>query len=196
MVAGSNGNIKNDRFMGELRTFADGLRQAQTRAYTIQTGNISNCSTTSLAPGGLGSACYWRGTVLDLAASTSADQTYVRSLLYGEDLSSYTGNTLQQDRLLGKTTDQTFSLRSINLQTITLTDASGISTNVPSLSLAYLAPDGKAYSCLSSCTPSPSNTSPFTDSRRISFSFRDASSKLTGIVTFDPISGTISTMVK
>jgi len=197
MIAGSNTNTKNDRFTGELRVFADNIRQTQTRAYTIQTGNIANCASTTLAPGGLDNACYWRGSSLDFQTSTSTDGIYPRYLLYGQDLSSYTGNTNQQDQLIGQVLDKQFSLAGLTLTTITLTDTSGGTTTVPFISLGFLAPDARAYSCSTGSTTSCAAVSaPFSDTRVISFSLKDAASKLTGVVTFNPISGTISTMVK
>lgn len=197
VLGNSNGTTANERFSGSVHNFAATITDAQTKSYSVQTGT-SGCGSTEGAPGGTGgTACFWRGNVMTF---TTGQLTYSMSLIYGTDLSLASVGTNPRQGLDGLQAFKTYPLSGLQLTGIALLDSTGHVFATPgTVSLAFLAPDGKAYSCYTgSCLPSVLNPAPYQDGSsavRLSFS-QPGSTRLTAQVTFDPVSGTISTIVQ
>lgn len=206
VVAGSGNATRNERFSGGIRQIKANIRDAQTKAYTVKTGN--GCASSDVSPGGGANVCYWRGNVLTFDALDLPDKTYGLNLLYGSDLSSASGFTDPRNNLYGMSSPAlaTYTLDSIKVSSINV--GGSVASNgsvtggvsVSSVSVAFLAPDGHAYSCdsthnLAGCTPSrPGNSSPYLDSGDINITFTDASTTHKSVVTIRPGDGTISSI--
>lgn len=198
VVSGSGQNIKDERFSGELRQFTDFIRQAQVKSTTTQTG--TGCAVSTPAPGGnAGSTCFWRGTAINFAVAP-VNTALQRQLLSGADLSEYSGFTDPKTGLYSETADtaSTYTPGSLYISKLNVGG-----TDLPAGSIAavaFLAPSGQAYVCTGStatCTPTTANPQPFSDGTSVVIiTLKDAATSLTGTVTFDPASGTISTKVQ
>lgn len=171
LMLGAGSEIKNERFSGEVKAFANVLREAQVKASTVKTGACASAGN-----------CFWRGTTLDYTANNS---TYTLSLLQGNDMGDD-----QKIGINSKQLDTTYNLSSTG---VVLSNISYDSRTEASASIAFLAPDGKAY------TSNTSFSSPnfiFSDQAKIIFTLTNPGvTKLTGTVTFDPLTGTISSTV-
>ncbi len=204
VTAGAGTNAKNENFSGRVREFSNTLREAQTKGYSVQTGNASNCISGS---GAVITPCFWRGNVLEYHTGGA---TYALQLLYGNDLSQYastteiTGcNTTDQRLCLqGKQLSQNYQLGSVGLDLTSITLA-GVSPNPDSVSVAFLAPEGRGYVRPSIAdNGDPSNlftpTSPtYSGKNLVTFTLKDSGvPNLTGTVTFDPNSGAIDWQVQ
>ncbi len=214
LVAGSGDSLKTERFRSEVAIFASTIRSAQTRSYTVMTGDNSAACRVSVAPYNPGSkGCVWRGVVMDFQANTN----YTQSLLYGYDFSAFgnlTSNvnspcipTDPRDCLLDKLyTDPNIghlSTSGLVMESIKIDDTPAFSPGTTvggNLSLAFLAPSGQAYSNCQSGTCSGAlgvDVRPYDDKvHLIRFTFRDDAVKLKADVTFDTASGTIKTDIK
>jgi prepilin-type N-terminal cleavage/methylation domain-containing protein len=204
ILTGSGNATREERFSGGIRQIKANIRDAQTKAYTVKTGN--GCAISDAGPGG-GNVCYWRGNVLTFNVG-GPDTSYALNLLYGADLSAANGFTNPRNNLFGMTPTAlaTYALDSIQISSINLGGAVAANgavsggQNVSSVSVAFLAPDGHAYSCDTThngagCTPSKAtNPSPYADSGDINISFSDAASSHTAVVTIRPSDGTISSI--
>ena len=182
LVAGTGPQLKNERFAGQVRVFADDLRQAQTHAYSVQTGTCPVAGT-----------CFWRGNLMTFTQQNAADThdaSYDLNLLQGDDYSKYTTATGQTLGITGKHAPQTKSLSGIHLTTITI---GGVA--VPSgseVDLAFLAPDGKGYVCNGTgCAPTPTGISGYLPTA-VKFQLSDTATKLISYVTYDPATGSIT----
>jgi type II secretory pathway pseudopilin PulG len=178
LVAGAGQHGKNQRYSGEVNSFANALREAQTRSYTVET---TSCA-------GLGG--YSRGTVMDYDRAAGS---YTLTLLCGGDLSPLAGvNTDQKSGITGKVLVKTNNLNGLIIDQITAG-----SVPVQSLAIAFLAPDGRAYYCTpdstNTCQPSPGNPSPYRSEQRVHFGIRYEGLDLRRQVTFETISGMIKT---
>ena len=206
VLSGSGNATKNERFNGGIRQIKANIRDAQTKAYTVKTGN--GCASTDVSPGGGANVCYWRGNVLTFDSLDLPDKTYGLNLLYGSDLSAANGFTNPLNNLYGTSTPAlaTYALDSIKVSSINIGGSVASNGNVTggvsvtSVSVAFLAPDGHAYSCdsthnLAGCIPSrPGNPSPYLDSGDINITFTDASTSHKSVVTIRPSDGTISSI--
>jgi prepilin-type N-terminal cleavage/methylation domain-containing protein len=182
MLSGNVNPSRTEQFSGLVREFANELRVAQTKSYTVETGDC---------PYVLPFRCYWRGTVLTYDSSAN----YTRELLIGADVSFLESNADPRGGLGNKTNPVAISKNGLNMSI----KAGGLPRSA--LALAFLAPNGKAYWCspvllLSDCEPSVSNSAPYQKTEPIEFTLTGDGVNLTGIVTFDPVSGTIDSRVE
>lgn len=209
-LLGSYGaSSRTERFAGEVKAFANVIREAQTKSYTIQTGPSSNSCKTLVPPYvKKETGCLWRGVVLHY--TTNSD--YTQSLLLGSDLSQYSplssagdgSDCLTNDTrqcIFGTNTTTSIKLMSKNISLSKITYGAAPGTTTSSLDLAFLAPSGQGYSnCQNvvsgNCSTDYNSLTPFNSAASIDFELTDSTLALKGIVTFDPASGTISTTVK
>jgi prepilin-type N-terminal cleavage/methylation domain-containing protein len=195
VVSGSGNGIRNERFSGGIRDIVSNLRDAQTKSYTVKTGN--GCADQDTGPGG-GLVCFWRGNVVTFAVG-GPDTSYNMNLLYGADLSASTGFNSPQSNIYGisPVATATYSLSSFKITNITVGG-----TSVSSVAVAFLAPDGHSYSCdtshnVAGCTPSrTSNPNPYANSGDVVLSISDTATPHTGTVTISSSDGTISTIIQ
>ncbi len=195
VVSGAGNNAKIERFSSNVRDFANTLREAQTKSYSIKTG-----SGTCTNPNGQTIAtCYWRGNVLEY---TKSGDTYALQLLDGDDLNLYasslssTGVCATADAQLcieGKQLSSQYELtnKGVSLTGISIT---GIGS-VDAASVAFLAPDGKMYSSQTIVTSSQFSPTqrPYSGQNAVTFTLKDSSlPNMTGLVTVDPASGSIN----
>lgn len=186
LVGGSGPQLKNERFAGQVRVFADDLRQAQTHAYTVQTGTCT-----------AGTTCYWRGNLMTFtqqSATNPIDASYVLSLLQGDDYSKYTTATGQIMGITGSQAQQTKNLSGIHLTTITI---GGVAVAPGSeVNLAFMAPDGKGYACTGTalCNPASNGLNNYS-SAVVKFQLSDTATQLISYVTYDPATGSITITV-
>lgn len=201
---GAGNNARNEGFSGRVREFANVLREAQTKGYSIQTGDASGCVTSG---GAQLSPCFWRGNVLEYRVGASS---YALQLLYGNDMSQYANTTVmtgcasndQRLCIQGKQSSKSYPLGSVGLD-LTAISLAGISPDPQQVSIAFLAPEGRGYvrpAILDNGDPSNpfTPTSPAYSGKNITtFTFKDpAVPNLTGTVTFDPASGAIDWSVQ
>lgn len=183
LVSGSGPQIKNERFAGQVRIFADDLRRAQTQAYTVKTGS---CTT--------GATCYWRGNLMSFTQQNAADPidaSYPLSLLSGDDYSKYTSAAGQTLGITGKQATGTNKLSGIHLTAITIASQPALSDGTQ-VNLAFLAPDGKGYVCTgASCDPTPTGMTGYSTAA-VKFTLSDTATKLVSDVTYDPATGSIT----
>ena len=187
ILPGINRSTKVERFSGAVREFANLLKEAQTKAYSIQTGSCANPGT-----------CFWRGNVIEL---DETNDSYAMYLLYGQDMSPDTGIVNQTQGLIAK---QQPPLKDVNLGTekgirierITLGSSCDTSVATVSLaSIAFLAPDGKSYSRNGLWTDY-TVTAPYTQNQQYTICLRDDGTGLLGSVTINTLSGMIRSEVK
>lgn len=188
LVSGSGPQIKNERFAGQVRVFADELRRAQTQSYTVKTGTCP-----------AGATCYWRGNLMILTQQNLADPieaSYPLNLLTGDDYSKYTTATGQTMGVTGKQAVQTSSLSGIRLTAISIVGQPAL-TDGTAVSQAFLAPDGKGYVCsavasdTTTCDVASSGLNNYL-SRAVKFTLSDTATKLVSDVTYDPATGSIT----
>lgn len=199
VTRGAGGNARNENFSGRVREFANVLREAQTKGYTVQTGDPSACISGS---GATITPCYWRGNVLEYARDGSS---YALQLLYGNDMSQFANTTVvntcatndQRLCIQGKQLGKTYQLTTVGLQ-LTGINLAGVSPDPDVVSVAFLAPEGKGYVRPAILNNSdPANlfvpTSPaYAGKNLVTFTLKDSAvPNLTGTVTFDPLSGAI-----
>lgn len=184
VLAGSSNSNRVERLGGEVRAFANLIREAQTKAYSVETS--SECR----AAGGE----YARGTLLQYTRGTGS---YTLSLICGNDLSPVSGaSTAQTDGLRGKAATKTYELNGLNLDAITVGG-----NPVDNVSIAFLAPDGNAYECVAepggrTCEPGPLNPIPFggvssNNRREVTFELNYPGVDVRRLVTFETISAKI-----
>ena len=185
IIVGSGQGAKIERYSAETRAFANLIREAQTKAYSVETSNSPEC----LNAGG-----YARGTLLQYTRGTGS---YTLSLICGSDLSPVSGaSTSQTDGLRGTAASRRYELNGLELNTIDV--GTSAADNV---SIAFLAPDGKAYQCVTNaandCEPSSSNPTPFggrssSNQQNVIFHFTYPGIDVARRVTFETISGKIA----
>lgn|GEM_PF-6667409 len=184
LVAGSGPQIKNERFAGQVRVFADDLRQAQTHSYTIQTGT---CAV---------GTCYWRGNLVTFTQQNAVDPldaSYDLKLLQGDDYSKYTTASGQTMGVTATQSQRTNNLAGIHLTAITISGQPALLDGTQ-VNLAFLAPDGKGYVCAgiaAVCDPASSGLSGYV-SKSVKFMLSDTATKLISYVTYDPATGSIT----
>jgi prepilin-type N-terminal cleavage/methylation domain-containing protein len=201
---GAGSNARNENFSGNVRAFANVLREAQTKGYAVQTGTASGCVSGS---GVMLSPCYWRGNVLEY---TVGGGSYTLQLLYGNDLSQFAQTTAisgcatndQRLCIVGKQQNKSYPLNGIGLQISNIALA-GVSPDPTNVSVAFLAPEGRGYvrtGILDNADPAnpfvPTSPS-YSGKNLVTFTLKDdAVPNLTGTVTFDPSSGAIDWSVQ
>ena len=183
LVAGTGPQLKNERFAGQVRVFADDLRQAQTHAYTVQTGT---CAV---------GTCYWRGNLMTLTQQSATDPNianYYLMLLQGDDYSKYTTATGQTLGVTSTQAQRTNRLSGIHLTAITIPGLPVVADGMQ-VNLAFLAPDGKGYVCVGTtvCDPAASSLSSYV-AKTVKFELSDTATKLISYVTYDPATGSIT----
>jgi hypothetical protein len=187
VIVSSLGPAKVERFSGDVKEFTNRLREAQTKSYTVDVGS---CGT----PG----TCYWRGNVMEFSVGGTS---YSRNRLYANasgDLSLAAGNLNPTVGITNWESDVNYSLNGIeiHMQIPARGDKSVLPSDPTFVALAFLAPQGRAYYCTANCDPRI-NPSPYTqNTQKIQFTLIDPGTNLTGIVTFDPVSGTINSKVE
>lgn len=170
----SNNNI--ERFKGDVEQFAKFIQEAQVASFTVQTdGNI---------PG----RQFWRGTNVEI---NRPGNTFEINLLTGGDLLHQ--RSQQRRGITNKTPD---TLRPVNLAnfsfTMTQLCINDVATN--SATIAFLAPDGKAYLADRIYANSAALTSagePYALTGKLSTLLDSKSTDLEALVTFETTSGTI-----
>ena len=199
VLSGSGVNIKSERFSGEVKQFADYIRRAQIAGATTEAG-YGCAGGEQFAPGqesGSKTSCFWRGTGLYV---NGANDTLTDFPIFGTDISSYSSDTDPTNNLygLGAPIDTPLKLSVSKIQSVQTTDPVG---GFGVSAIAFLAPTGNAYVCYSppdanNCIPSSSDLRPFTYTGNITYFLDSLDTNLTAKVTFDPISGTISTKIQ
>lgn len=178
IMSGAGVTNRNERFLGEVKSFANTISEAQVNSFATRTGTCAS------------GPCYWRGNVLEYSLGDA--QTYPMQLLYGDDLALYSDNRDQRIGIKGKQVYRQIPLGSTGLNISKITVAGN---PVSSVSLAFLAPDGNAYTRSSIINPA-STPLPYTGKDVIVFELTDAGAGITGVVTFDPVNSKITTEVK
>jgi prepilin-type N-terminal cleavage/methylation domain-containing protein len=197
LQGGTRGNA-NQQFTTNLREFINVIREAQTKSYSTQTGTSSGCTN---AQGTVISPCFWRGNVLEF--DTTSD-SYSLSLLYGDDLSQFAqtsassacATTSQQLCLEGKQLIHRYNLTAgqVGQEALVISSIAmaGISPNPTKASIAFLSPDGRAYTAntiYASANFNPA-TQMYSGSGVVTLTIKDAAAaNVTGTVTFDPNNG-------
>ncbi len=190
LIRGAGTSIKTERFSDEVKAFANDIRQAQVHSYT---GQVGTCAT---------SPCYWRGTALNFY-NNSAGNKYDSMLLNGSDFTNTsvaTDNTQQtgiSDPVFAASTSLT--AEGLKISAIAVNNAGNSAPS--SISLAFLAPDGKSFtSCDDSGTPCAAVTTstgkPYTGAQNVTFTLTADYVALTGTVIFYPANGKIDVSVK
>lgn len=199
IVASGGQNIRVERFSGSLRNFADSFREAQVASYSIKSGECP-----------ANTECFWRGTLFEFSASSSS---YTRHRLLGTDVSQFVINSDQRKGIKSKTSVQNFNLRDNDLRIRNI----GIGCNTQQfdsnpdlnsdcdettnqLSVAFLAPDGRAYiadehysnSQLSGGNPER----PYNDETPVTLLVDSLGTNLIGYVTFHPKNANVDVQVK
>lgn len=194
VISGSSNATNADRFGSQVRQFTTTIRDAQTKSYTVQTGNC--VSNQVLLPGGQ-YGCVWRGNVMRFEVNAASDRVYPLNLLQGDDLATYAGSV---DPKFGLTAENVYRSYNLSSTIITGIDLVTSSSTIPvsRVAIAFLAPDGKGYVCGSNsgaCVIA-AGTQPFTDATsKVVIHFRDAKNpNLKLDVRFDPANGSISTI--
>lgn len=182
LMSGAGGTSKLERFSGEVRAFANVLREAQTKGYTVSTGA---CAAST--------ECYWRGNVLEFQENSGSYNLY---LLRGQDLSPVTGNIDQTRGISARVTpaQQSYNLdqSGLTLENIIYTRF-GTDSYPTSVSIAFLAPDGTGYSATS--IGSFAGDQPYTEQAQVTFILRDQATGTVGAVRVNTESGRLQTAV-
>ncbi|MFI5240537.1 MAG: Tfp pilus assembly protein FimT/FimU [Candidatus Saccharimonadia bacterium] len=212
VVAGATTNIRTQRFSEQVKTFANLFSSSQTTSYAnkLTTNGIScplagqspiNSSSSSDITTAVGpDVCFWRGNVLDFTLNGGTNNPYTMSLLYGSDISQASANLSQQDGILGQLAPlNSYNTNSNGLDLTINYDSANPScgsSNSPvwvptsSLSVAFLAPDGSAW------TATPGNYA-YVNRYPLQFILTDSGvAGLTGTVTVTPCTGSIIQVVK
>lgn len=198
LVISAGHNIKVERYSGNVREIADVLRQAQTASHSVETFDCEAMSGFDQEDN-----CFWRGTVLEY--ETDAGH-YNRALLWGNDVSEFAAIQDHGSGIRGK---EQHTLYDINQRGIRLRDI-GINCNmatfdpenpgsscartVDELSIAFLAPDGRAFTADQHYTNGSGsdgldndiNQPPYDDRDPVTLVFQDESTDMYGHVTFEP----------
>lgn len=199
IIASGGQNIKVERFSGSLRNFADSFREAQVASYSIKSGECPS-----------NTECFWRGALFEFTASSSS---YTRYRLSGTDVSQFVINSDQRKGIKSKTSAQNFDLRDSDLHVRDIgigCDTQQFDSNpnlnadcnytTNRLSVAFLAPDGRAYiaddhysnSQLSSGNPER----PYSDDTPVTLLIDSLGTDLIGYVTFNPKNANVDVQVK
>ncbi len=181
IAAGSGRNITSQRFSDEVRQFANNLKAAKTQSYTTQTGSC-----------GTGLVCYWRGTELEMDNSTSATN-YKYNYLNSSTDYQLNGDSQNGGSFI-ETLVTTYTLNNLQIQSITYNDGTQTysgTTQVPSIAVAYLAPDGK----MATSKNKIAGTFPDQDSTITIKLKTPGATNLTGTVIITAADGTISTSI-
>lgn len=188
LLGGWSNNIKNERFSGEVRQFADNIRQAQLEASTTQTAACSP----------VGSTCYWRGTVVVISPAgiytgNRADGDLSRYLLKGDDL-------LLDQKVGIKGWDNSTAKSYISNKMGLKIESVGYSNPgcVGAVSIAWLAPDGMGYVA---CGGLPAGgwtpgARPFTSQESVIVKLKSLSNALGATITINPANGNITTQIQ
>lgn len=175
LIAGAGGRAKNERFIGEVKEFANAMRVAQTQAYAVK----GQCPAAS--------SCYWRGSVMEYQVGGNARF----SLLYGDDLSAISGRQTAGIRGASGSVVHDLGAKGVRVEAISFGG-----TPATQLSVAFLAPGATGYTENSWAATNPSgqftNTEPYTQQRNIEITLRDSGDiNLVATVTFNSVSGII-----
>ncbi|MEX0749094.1 MAG: type II secretion system protein [Candidatus Saccharimonadales bacterium] len=201
LVGSGTSNIAIERFSGNVNEFANAITEAEVNAYSSQVGSCAE-----------GADCYWRGNVLEYSVGGDLYRQY---LLLGQDISRFSNNIDQRLGLTGKQIRQEYRLTDIGLNLSGIgsnCNLADLSSNVGAmcasthgeLSLALLAPDGRAYTADQHyVNASPGNPNAYDPNVRaydqevpVTFVLEDEATSLVGYVTYDPKNGSIDTRVQ
>ncbi|PSO43232.1 hypothetical protein BRC19_01780 [Candidatus Saccharibacteria bacterium QS_5_54_17] len=203
LLAAGTQNIQVERFSGSLRDVADAFRKGQNESYSIQSGECPQDR-----------ECFWRGTLFEFETNTPRE--YRRYRLRGNDLSDFAANSDPKRGITGKTakqtvslTDQQMRLRGIGFNCEESEFGSGFNVeshcqdDTQQLSVAFLAPDGRAYTAdetktnaqLSTSASNSSEPPPYADQRRVTLVVESLGTDLTGYLTFNPKNANVEVAV-
>lgn len=198
LVASGGQNVKVERFSGSLRNFADSFRKAQVASYSIKSGQC---------PGS--GECFWRGTLFELSAPSTSYQRY---RMLGSDVSQFAIHSDQRKGIESKdpASSKTINLEKNDLQVTRIgidCDESSFNSNPNSMncsnytteiSVAFLAPDGRAYTADEHYTNQQlsSEELPFNGERPVTLVVTSLGADLTGYVTFDPKNANVDIQVR